>query len=394
VGAFEAVTLSALPPVRRAVPLSRGRIAATRPAFAEFFGGRPTAFYASGTASLSRAMAECAAQHPTLSPEVILPAYGCPDLVAACLHASVHPRLVDVAPSGWKYDSAGLESSISRNTVAIVAVNLLGVGDDADALRNICDRHHISLIQDSAQYLPREPCAWPGDYVILSFGRGKPMNLLYGGALIGPRAPGNQPPLSTPRFPLQARLRATPVAALAFNLLTGPRAYGIVSRLPGTGLGEVVYKPLVDTAPLPEHAWPRINAAFATYRLQASYSRDIWGPALEEWRRLGIEPLQCPPCPSSAEPLRLALLAPSRAARDDLVGCFGQAGLGASRFYGLPLARLPGTPETVQRQGPFPGASALADRLFTLPTHRLVTPQSVGIARNIVAQLWRSRSAP
>lgn len=385
------MSLSALPPVRRAVPLRRGRAAATRGALADFFSRRPVALYASGTASLSRAIAECAARHPSPSPEVILPAYGCPDLVAACVHASVRPRLVDVAQSGWKFDSDSLNRSISSATVAVVAVDLLGVGDDAEALRRICDAHRISLIQDSAQCLPREPREWLGDYVILSFGRGKPLNLLHGGALIGPRESANGPPPAPSRFPPQARLRATRMAALAFNVLTRPLAYGIASRLPGTGLGQVIYKPLVEAAPLPESAWRQLDAAFASYRQQPSYGRKIWQPAVEEWRQIGIEPLEGPASTSSAEPLRLALLAPDRAARDGLVGCFDRRGLGASPFYGLPIDRLSGIPDVVAGQGPFPNASRLADRLFTLPTHRLVTAESVTYARSIVTR-WRQTS--
>lgn len=390
-GAFEAVSFSALPPVRRPVPLRGGRAPAVRSALIEFFGGRQARLYASGTASLSQAIAQSAARHPTRSPEVILPAYGCPDLVAACVHASVRPRLVDIAPSGWKYDPDRLNSSISPDTVAVVAVNLLGVGDDAAALRRTCDERHVSLIQDSAQYLPRERCEWPGHYVVLSFGRGKPMNLLYGGALIGDREAGDQPSPAAPRFPWGARLRSSRAAALAFNTLTRPLAYGVISKLPGTGFGDVVYKPLGDADPLPEHAWPRVDAAFASYCLQASYSRRVWEPVVEEWRQIGIDPLQCPSSSTSTEPLRLALLAPDRASRDELVERFAGRGLGPSRFYGLPLVSLPGIPDMVRQQGPFPHARSLADRLFTLPTHQLVTTESVTCARSIVAE-WRQIS--
>lgn len=385
------MSLSALPPVRRAVPVLRAQVATSRAALTDFFGGRPVALYASGTASLSQAIAECAARHSTRSPEVILPAYGCPDLVAACLHASVHPRLVDIARSGWKYDPDRLNSSISSATVAVVAVNLLGVGDDAEALRRICDEHRISLIQDSAQYLPRERREWPGDYVILSFGRGKPLNLLHGGALIGPREPAERLPGVPPRFPWQTRLRASRMAALAFNVLTRPVVYGIASRLPGTGLGEVVYKPLGEAAPLPDYTSRYVDAAFESYRLQQSYCRKIWEPAVEEWRQIGIETLEGSSAASCAEPLRLALLAPDKATRDDLVACLGRHGLGPSRFYGSSMDRLSGIPEVVARQGPFPNAGSLADLLFTLPTHRLVTAESVTCARSIVAR-WRQTS--
>lgn len=348
-----------------------------------FFGNRRITLYASGTAALAQAIIQSAATRPISSPEVIIPAYGCPDLVAACLFAGVIPRLVDVAPTHWAYDLRALESSLTPNTVAVVAVNLLGLGDGAAQLLPICRERRIALIQDSAQFLPREPIEWPGDYVILSFGRGKPLNLLHGGALVEP--PGESHPQLIPpqHYTGRSRLLRSRAAAIAFNVLTRPHAYRIFSALPGTGLGEVTYKPLNETALLPEDAWKQAGKAFELYRRRPSYRRDIWAAAIEEWFHLGIVPLECPDSPLPAEPLRLALLAPDRPGRDALVHRLDLTGLGASRFYGTDLPAVVGIPEMAKRQGPFPQAIALADRLFTLPTHRLVTRNVVKSACNV-----------
>ena len=48
----------------------------------------------SGTAALSLAMTIAAGSAETSSPEVILPAYGCPDLLAAAYYAGLRPVLV------------------------------------------------------------------------------------------------------------------------------------------------------------------------------------------------------------------------------------------------------------------------------------------------------------
>lgn len=374
---------SVLPPVRRAVPLKRGHPGA-RASMERFFANRIVDLYASGTAALAKAMANCASRRCVNAPEVIIPAYGCPDLVAACLSASVYPRLVDVASSQWAYDPEALKSSLSAQTVAIVAINLLGLGDGAVELGRLCGDRQILLIQDSAQYLPRESIDWCGEYIVLSFGRGKPLNLLQGGALISRSADGNSRSAPPPRYTVRERLLSSRPAAVAFNGLTRPSIYGIFSALPGTGLGDVIYKPLRDVDLLPERAWRQVGTAFELYRQKPSYRRDIWAPALRDWADFGIAPLECPSSPLPAEPLRLALLAPDRAARETLVNNLNRAGLGASRFYGTDLTRVVGIPEAVKCQGPFPNASALADRLFTLPTHDLVNADSVGIARELV----------
>ena len=352
-----------------------------------FFGNRPITLFASGTAALAQAIAACAARAARSSPEVILPAYGCPDLVAATLYAGVFPRLVDIAPSTWSYDGVSLEANLSPNTVGIIAVNLLGLGDQAHDLARLCQDRRIGLIQDSAQFLPREPIDWPGEYVVLSFGRGKPLNLLGGGALISP--PGTSALTSTEaaRLALRDRLFASRAAAIAFNALTRPHAYRVYSALPGTGLGEVAYTPLDDASQQPERSWRRIGRAFGQYCEKPSYRSDIWEAALTEWTDFGITPLHSPRASFPPEPLRLALLAPDQKTRDSLVDRLNANGLGPSRLYGTALPEVACVPEAVNAQGPFPNASSLAGKLFTLPTHRLVTTSIIDSARRTVGAL-------
>ena len=381
---------AALPPVRRPVPMCRRR-ANSHLALTRFFSNRTITPYSSGTAALARALMLCAARASISNPEVIIPAYGCPDLIASCIHAGVSPRLVDTAEVTWSYDPDALSHNLNSRTVAIIAVNLLGIGDGSPYLSNVCRRTGISLIQDSAQFLPRVPTEWPGEYVVLSFGRGKPMNMLYGGALIGPSFASPDCTQEVPRHSIHDRLLGTSAAAIAFNFLTSPRPYWALSALPGTGLGKVTYTPLARASPLPQKELQRLDAAFQCYRAAQSYRRDIWAPALDEWASFGILPLRGADCVTQMEPLRLALLAPDENTRNLIVEALNTAHLGASRFYGCDLPHVPGIPEAVRRQGPFPNATSLAQRLFTLPTHSLVTQEAVTNARAQIMTLHRSR---
>ena len=365
------MSLTALPPVRRAVPLRRGSVA-SRLLMERFFGDRRITLYTSGTAALAHAITRCAERRPVSEPEVIIPAYGCPDLVAACLYSSVFPRLVDVSRDHWSYDAESLKASLSPSTVAIVAVNLLGLGDSSASLAKICRDRGISLIQDSAQHLPREEVAWPGDYVVISFGRGKPLNLLHGGALVAPPGDAHDPTAIPIRYSVKHQLLASRTAAIAFNVLTRPLAYGLLSSLPGTGIGAVEYTPLTSAEGLPESAWKQVGPAFAHYRDAPSYRRDLWSDAIADWLHIGITALDAPPSPVQPEPLRLALLVRDRGARDWFVARLNRAGFGASRFYGSALPDIAGIPDLVRHQQPFPNAATLAARLFTLPTHGLV----------------------
>ena len=375
-----------LPPVRRPVPLGwRTRGEPLDAAFA----GYAVRIYNSGTEALAMAIADARLRSGATAPEVILPAYGCPDLVAASLFAGVRPRLVDTASGQWGYDLDSLAKTVSTNTVAIVAVNLLGVGDQALELRAIATANGLALIQDSAQYLPQSlPITWLGDYVVFSFGRGKPLNLLHGGALLhsperGAAATWEQThPLASQKE--SALLRW--FAGLAFNVVTHPSIYGISRRLAGSLVGGTSYKPL--NAAYAPSAWMIrfVETGLASYRVNAGYDATVWADACAAWSSRGVELLLCASRGAGGVPrLRLALLAHNRRIREAIVTVLERRGLGASRMYGASLDGIAGVPTDVASQGPFPNARSLAERLFTLPTHSLVSPASVQMTQETVA---------
>ena len=115
-----------LAPVRS--PVSLRRIASAQPT-AEFvanFPGRTLQLYDSGTAALATAIRDALLRHGSASPEVIFPAYGCPQLVSACLYAGARPRFVDTAAGQWGYDLQALRGALTPDTVAVIAADLLG----------------------------------------------------------------------------------------------------------------------------------------------------------------------------------------------------------------------------------------------------------------------------
>ena len=361
--------------------MRRSGAAAGKASLSSLFPGYSVQLYDSGTAALATALNDARLRHESTQPEAILPAYGCPQLVSACLYANVRPRVVDTAAGQWGYALESLRSALTPHTVAIVAANLLGTGDQAADLLPLARGNGSYLIQDSAQHVPsRVPPAWCADYVILSFGRGKPVNLLRGGALA---VPGRQPLLAD--APLMGGLRdllgeralASRTAAAAFNLITDPRVYGFATRLPGLGLGETRYSPVERIARLPLSAWRQVGPGWEKYGLEPWASP--WSGVLPEWEKRGIHELTCATTapPAADRRLRLALLASGRGLRDRIVRMLGHRGLGASNMYGSAIDSIDAIPAEVARQGPFPNATDLAERLFTLPTHAAVTADIV-----------------
>jgi dTDP-4-amino-4,6-dideoxygalactose transaminase len=343
---------------------------------------------------LALALADARVRSPTSAPEVILPAYGCPDLVSASIHAGVYPRLVDTAPGGlWGYDLDALEAAVSASCVAILAVNLLGTGDQAQELRKIAAARGIALIQDSAQYLPCEfPAVWVGDYVVLSFGRGKPLNLLGGGALL--HSPHRAEFIAAIESRASTDLMETPglaaLGALAFNVATHPAAYGLARRLMGSSLGITRYKPLRQVRLGSPRKIAQIERGLAGYAARAGYDASIWNEVCAGWTRWGIELLACL---SATRPtnvrLRLAMLAPDGRTRDAIVNRLDERGLGATAMYGATMEQLAGIPAEVATQGPFPNAANLASRLFTLPTHSCVSSALLRETDRLLTQLLR-----
>src|SRR5690606_4927305 len=127
----------------------------------------------SGTAALALALLTARSRRPQLrNPSVILPAYGCPDLIAAAEYAGVTPVLVDIGIDDPGYDLDCLAAAIDADTIAVVAVNFLGLRERLGAIRELLRVHpDVLLIEDNAQWYP-EPARMPalaGDLVCLSF---------------------------------------------------------------------------------------------------------------------------------------------------------------------------------------------------------------------------------
>jgi dTDP-4-amino-4,6-dideoxygalactose transaminase len=368
-----------LPPVRSRVALSRCSSDEGIALFDRLFPRSTVELLGSGTQSLGLAISRAAVRGESKIKRVIVPAYGCPDLISACIQAGVEPKLVDVASSGWGYDPEALHRAASDGCIAVVLVNFLGVGDDRKLTLRSLGGLDIPVVHDSAQSMPTVPEQWAGD-VVLSFGRGKPINLLHGGALIS----AGQQQSDASLYPRSVMLDSLGMA-IAFNLLTHPLVYHWARHVPRFQVGETRYKPPSELGRLPESAFSRIGAALKDY-LNRKWENP-WLPVIGGWASKGIFPLCASATRQDVRLLRMPLLAQSRVHRDKLVALLNSRGLGASPMYKASLPRVSGVPQSVVAQGPFRNADRLADRLFTLPTHASVKGHDVAEADRCVRRL-------
>ena len=100
--------------------------------------------------------------------------------------------LIDSERGSWNMDPALLEKAIELYGVpkAVEVVHLCGIPADMDAIRAICDKHGIALIEDAAEALGAtyhgRKCGTLGDFGTLSFNGNKIITTSGGGALVCP----------------------------------------------------------------------------------------------------------------------------------------------------------------------------------------------------------------
>lgn len=335
-------------------------------------------WYGSGTSALAAAVSAAVARKPVRSPEVIIPAYACPDVVSAILFAGATPILVDLATGRPWLDIEICRRRASHNTVALVAINFLGIPERVQSLRTVTAACDAVLIEDCAQAFPigeQTAAALDGDMVVLSFGRGKPVGLLGGGAVLS-RAELSHllPPAGSSVTGSRAWARFL-LRAVTYNVLRRPRLYWLLDALPLSGLGRTVFKPLPALAPA-QASIARLGANIDRYRALANRGRELRAGLSEVLAGRAIDLAAACAVPEDARLLRFPMLIePDACARAD--NALRGAGLGSSRLYQVPLPMVTGIPELVRMQGDFPNAGEFAASLLTLPTHAQVERRDI-----------------
>ena len=332
-----------------------------------------TCFVNCGTAALALAVLDAmAAKKVPGQPEVLLPAYCCPDVLSAVHFAGARPVLVDLEANSTHMDLACIRAGLSECTVAIIAVNFLGIAERLDAIAEIAAESGAAVIDDSCQSMPASLRVDPGAaYKILSFGRGKPVNLLHGGALIA-------------RKPLAASVSATITAAAdsksgaaghrlrtaTFNAARQPVIFALLHRL---GMaGNTRYRPLAGIRRMDDYTEKILPVAVARH---AAGDNSIRGELARHLDTAADHVLDLPRVLSTYAGdrlLRYPLLAASHEARDRLIERCRDAGVGVSAMYGLPLPDIEGTALATDSSS-FPRAREFSQKLLTIPVHSGIT---------------------
>ena len=131
------------------------RVAAFEAAFAAYVGVGHAVAVNSGTAALHTALLAhgigAMSREGSPDDEVIVPAFSFAATANCVLQAGARPVFVDVREDDFNIDVAALEAAITPNTRAVIGVHLYGQMCDTQALKSLCDRRGLVLIEDAAQ---------------------------------------------------------------------------------------------------------------------------------------------------------------------------------------------------------------------------------------------------
>ncbi|MET0357606.1 MAG: DegT/DnrJ/EryC1/StrS family aminotransferase [Cellvibrio sp.] len=328
----------------------------------------------SGTSALALALMDIKKKAQSVAtPKVIIPGYCCPDLVAAAVYAGVKPVVVDVGVNDASYDMDALGAAImDKSIVAIVAINFLGVKERLDEIKKLVQHTPIKIIEDNAQWFPasKEQHQFLGDYLLFSFGRGKPLSLLGGGVLFS-----NEPlQVDDVILPGQDTSNSQLIKTHLYNILLNPHFYCYLNRAPFLQLGETHYH---------QHEKIESIGAFQKnifFQNLIQYEKRDRSVEKDYERLLKQYGLQCFDAVQSDRRmclLRYPLLCQSSVQRDKLLGLLNSQGLGASPLYQRAIDEIPLVLELVEVQGNLKNARQFARRLLTLPVHQQVNDRHI-----------------
>jgi len=373
------MTLSRQPPAGRPAPravlASRSHLSAP-----PLWSGLRVSLFDSGTSALAVGLRLALASLPAGSPvRVALPAYACPNLVAAVLWAGATPEYYELSRSTLGPAPGVIDAFRGDRHLVVLNVDAFG----ADTLTDT-DTRGLSLVHDLAQSFAPFVEGWQprARFTITSFGRAKPLSLTLGGALL---VQGQEEMPSTfATLEISAWKLAVRAAIYGLSLRSG--VFGVLSRIPALGIGRTRFTPLNDVACLPARWHAMLAAAVAEVRrLLAGYQAQSLA-MLRVARDCGATVPSTVSMAAERAPLwRIPVLCPTPESAARLA--YEGVHLGISRLYAQPLPQIVGMParEVAER---WPEATWIAERLITLPTHgRLHEPMLEQLRRLLELRL-------
>lgn len=175
------------------------------------------ALYHTGRSALTVAISSVKSSKDT---HVIIPGLTCIAVVRAVKAAGCTPTFVDIQRQDLAYDYQRLEDALKKlpsGSQAIILVqNTLGIAWDIQKIEQIAHRYNAIIVEDLAHsagriYPDGREVGTVGQAAALSFGKGKAIDTISGGAAIVRNQPKLLQPIQKPRLSDRLRDRWYPV---------------------------------------------------------------------------------------------------------------------------------------------------------------------------------------
>lgn len=165
-------------------------------AVVEFTGWPGAVAVSSGTSALHLALLACGVGPGDL---VFVSSFTFVASVNAITYCGAEPILIDSTLDSWNMSPAVLDMAVQwcvengKTPKAVLMVDMYGQCADADAIRDVCWKHNMALIEDAAEAVGStykgRPAGTLGDIGIFSFNGNKIMTTSGGGMVLTPSKP-------------------------------------------------------------------------------------------------------------------------------------------------------------------------------------------------------------
>jgi perosamine synthetase len=318
---------------------------------------------------------------------VVVPSFCSSDFADAVEGVGLEPVEYDVDPGTLALDPGSLREALGEDTLAVVAVNVLGYSSDMAALAATCRAAGVPLLEAigyaiGATYEGRRLGTF-GDCAVLNFQQGKPIPV--GGGMVVSHDPGLE-------FEDAGRPAVGPNVGLlaGYAALGRPRPYYLYRRL-AAQLEDAGLAGRATTHPEPkfdvEYAPPfatlsnfqgavadRLFRRLDDHRRERAATARFYADALADCP--GVELVTPVDGLSDVQYVRYPVRIHPESRRDRVQAALDGAGVQATALYDYPPIDADA----------FPGAARLQRSILTLPTHPYVDD---GDRRRIVATVRR-----
>jgi perosamine synthetase len=340
------------------------------------FEGRIVALAISGRALLSQLLLILKKNDLHKKDEVLLPGYTCYSVAASVARAGLKVNVYDLDPATLNPDMDSFKKAFNSRTLAVIVQHLFGVPSRFSDIMDLAKETGVPVIEDAAQALGGstggKPLGTLGDFGLFSFGRGKPLPLGCGGALVA-----KDPGMLKDMHSEQPRLcYSIPFVTLAARIFSHEKVYRIMETLP-LGLGETVFDPGFTIGPMPISASRMGSLSLNNLERLNEHRRSI----AQIYQKMFPGNMTLPISDSDKAVYTRFPLVKSKGVISSLL-----MRLGCRRMYPKAIKDEPEISRFLA-QGSLntPGAREIAEKLVTLPTHMGILPP---IAQEIAVKAY------